>query len=91
MKLAPEMKVKAVQLTRETLDYILVLTDLTPANVITETDPVDGTEYLGLNVQTRNGRRRLSEGSYLLRDEDGNHSVISRMLFEDTYINSKEN
>lgn len=53
---------------------------------VTEIDAFDDAlTFMGINVPTLTGTKRLSEGDYLVQSENGYFHVVARFEFEQTY------
>jgi hypothetical protein len=67
------------QLDKENADHLAYLCH---GRMVTEFDALDsGVSFVGINVPTRTGKRRASEGDYIVQDEEGNFHVFQKHVF----------
>lgn len=77
----PEFKVQAVMLTPDNTDEIA---NWTQAQVVMEQHPFEGENMEGLNVKTPGGKKRASQGDYIVHAA-GSFHVVARGSFELQY------
>lgn len=77
------VEVEAIQLTPDTASYL----EGWCGGVLTHsTDALDDTKkFVELNVPTRHGNRRASEGDYVLRYDSGFFNVLAKLVFDGVY------
>ena len=75
--------VEAIQLTPESVHRAAVWSGSVE---VEEIDPFDKTiKFCALNVPTLEGIKRCQEGDYVVKDNDGNFSVMKKHEFEAKY------
>lgn len=90
MKAAPEWWVTAERLTKSNVDE---LADLCKGLKVEEQDAQDPSKtFVGINVPSRRGNRRLSEGDWLVgaTNIDPYYTVLPDDIFRESYTEVKD-
>lgn len=74
--------VEAIKLTEDTVD---VIANWAKGQIVEEQHPLTGEVVEGININTTSGRKRLSQGMYVIKSTAGFH-VSQPGAFEATYI-----
>lgn len=76
-------EIEAEQLTKENAEE---LTKWCGGQIVEETNPLNKEEkFVGINVPTLQGNKRLSEGDYLVQRGNGAFVVLDRQYHENMY------
>lgn len=79
----PNIIVEAVQLNQNNVDAVA---NWTQSQIVEEKDMMHGTIFEGLNVRTSEGKKRCSQGMYVVRIVGGeDFFVTGNVAFEQLY------